>query len=156
MHIQSPRLKIVSVNQTFFEYFDLSRHGHYLTSFCQALANDLSLDGLGPWLIFLKDSKTIIGEVGVKQRVDASSLEVYLEIFPEYQGEHFGAEAMIAYTQFATSKNIHYLVAHVPTENLAAQRVFERAKFIRQETRNDLTTYRFVNLNWYEKTEDHQ
>ncbi|MGL4953215.1 MAG: GNAT family N-acetyltransferase [Culicoidibacterales bacterium] len=156
MHLQSPRLKLVSVNQTFFDYFDLSRHGHYLTSFCEALAEDVTLDGLGPWLVFLNGTKTIVGEVGVKQRLDLTTLEVYAEIFPEYQGEHYGAEAIIAYTQFACSKNIHYLVAHVPTDNLAAQRVFERAKFIRQETRNGLTTYRYVNLNWYTKIEDNQ
>lgn len=154
MRTQSPRLELVSINPTFFEYFDLTSHGPHLAEFSATLTQDQSLDGLGPWLIFLKGSKTIIGDTGVKKRLDAQTLEVYIEIFPPYQGHHYGAEAIIAYSQFAASKNIRYLVAHVAESDLAAQRVFERAKFIRQETIDGLITYRFINFNWQDKIED--
>lgn len=156
MRTQSPRLELVSINKTFFEYFDLKQHGAHVAEFATALAADLSLDGLGPWLIFLKGSQTIIGDVGVKRRLDSQTLEVYVEIFPDYQGNHYGAEALIAYSQFATSKNIRYLVASVAETDLAAQRVFERAKFIRQETVAGVITYRYINFNWQDKIEDQQ
>lgn len=154
MRTQSPRLELVSINQTFFEYFDLQQHGSHVAEFATTLAEDLSLDGLGPWLIFLKGSKTIIGDVGVKNRLDSHTLEVYIEIFPQFQGHHYGAEAVIAYSQFACSKNIRYLIAHVAEDNLSAQRIFERAKFIRQETLDGIITYRYINFSWQDKIED--
>ncbi|MGL5296762.1 MAG: GNAT family N-acetyltransferase [Culicoidibacterales bacterium] len=154
MRTQSPRLELVSVNSTFFDYFDLTKHGAHIQTFTEQLNENPRLDGLGPWLIFLKNTHEIIGDTGVKKRLDEQTLEISIEIFQEYRGHNYGAEAIIAFRQFACSKNIHYLVARVSNNNIAAQRLFERANFIRQETQNDVTTYRYVNLNWIEKIED--
>lgn len=156
MRTQSLRLELVSVNSTFFNYFHLQAHGPHVQQFCEQLNNDFSLDGLGPWLIFLKGTQTIVGDVGVKNRLDACTLELYVEVFRQYNGSNYAAEALIAYAQFAFKKNLRYLVAYVPTTNLAAQRSFERAKFIKQETIHNVITYRLINFNWYEKTEDNQ
>ena len=101
--------------------------------------------------LIAETSSNVIGCVGLRTafcRMGES--EVGLEFHPDYWGNGFAQEALLAIIEFACSKNIHTIRAETKPTNLRAIRLMESASFrVQEETMNvvimclktDLLTY---------------
>ena len=83
-----------------------------------------------PWKMILKESQTHIGEIGFKGVVRDHTVEIGYGILPEYEGNGYTSEALLAITQWAFGKTeIVFIKAETESENKASQRVLEKCGF---------------------------
>jgi RimJ/RimL family protein N-acetyltransferase len=85
-------------------------------------------DGFGLWIVHDREGR-FVGDCGLTwQRVEGvEELEVGYHVVPERQGEGLATEAAQAARQLAHARGIRRLIAIIRPDNVASQRVAEKA-----------------------------
>ncbi len=94
-------------------------------------------NGLLSFGMFEKQSKRLIGTVGVGKHDDLHEPEIFYNLLPEYRGHGFATEAVRAVTRWAfESYDIPYLIGTVEVSNVKSRRVLERCGYQFMDTRS--------------------
>lgn len=83
-----------------------------------------------PWKICLKETDTVVGDLGFKGPPEKGIIELGYGMEPEYEGQGYMTEAAEAIIQWAfTQKGVTAVEAETEPENGASQRVLEKLGF---------------------------
>lgn len=103
-------------------------------AFIQLITDNLDNNVGVSWAMTLKDSDKMIGAIAI-WRIDKENHrgEIGYVLLTEYQGKGLMLEAIQAVTDYAFKEmKLHSLEANINPDNLASQRVLERAGFVRE------------------------
>lgn len=93
-------------------------------------------EGLLSYGMFNKDTKHLMGSIGVGRHDDLNEPEIFYYILPEYRGKGYTTEAAMAITQWAFETfDIPYLIGTASVDNIKSQKVLERCGYQLVDTR---------------------
>ena len=88
------------------------------------------INGLISFGMFDKQSKKLVGTIGVGKHDDLHEPEIFYYLLPEYRGYGFATEAVKAVTKWVFENyNIPYIIGTVSTDNVKSQHVLERCGY---------------------------
>ncbi|WP_313577514.1 GNAT family N-acetyltransferase [Lacrimispora sp.] len=83
------------------------------------------------WIMQLKNSKQIVGDLCFKGLNDNGSVEIGYGIKKEYEGKGLMTEAVTAMAKWASNQTgVSYVEAETDPNNVASQRVLQKAGFL--------------------------
>jgi ribosomal-protein-alanine N-acetyltransferase len=89
-------------------------------------------NGIGRWMVFLKDSNEFLGLAGLKIEHDVNGHETFVDlgyrIFPKYWGKGYMSEAAKAVVKYGFEQmNYDKICGYIIKGTIASQRVLENA-----------------------------
>jgi RimJ/RimL family protein N-acetyltransferase len=103
-----------------------------LPDYADALKQDSSLEGWGPWLI-VDAADTLVGDIGFTGRSDDDGeVEIGFNVLPAYRGNRYASEAVSALARWALAQpRVECVEAACARGDGASALVLERAGFTR-------------------------
>ncbi|MBS7525644.1 GNAT family N-acetyltransferase [Fusibacter paucivorans] len=161
--IITERLKLMPFNQALleaavlsdekvFEESGLKPNTKWFASDIRTRANGfLSLMALGgkdevlPWMIVLKNSNEVIGDIGFLTTAEEAILEIGYGVSKPYRRKHYASEAIRALTfyQYINHPTLHGIRANVEKVNEASHHCITAAGYKETACEGHLKTYRF-------------
>lgn len=87
-------------------------------------------DGLLSYGMFSKETKHLLGSIGIGRHDDLHEPEIFYFLLPQYRGQGYTTEAAKAIIQWAFKTfDIPYLIGTATVDNIKSQKVLERCGF---------------------------
>ncbi|CAM3929157.1 GNAT family N-acetyltransferase [Alkalicoccus chagannorensis] len=132
---QTPRLELHALTDKI--YTQLQQSGYFpphIETHLHYLHLDDSLKGWGPWIIFLRETGSIIGDIGFKGSPDSwNTVEIGYGIRPEYQNTGYATEALQEMIRYCfEDQHISRITAECRHDNKESLRVLEKVQMFRE------------------------
>ena len=111
----------------------------FLPVYARLLREDPRLLGYGVWLLIERDSRTVVGSAGFQGRPSAEGeIELGYGVHPDFRNHGYATEAARALLRWASEQPaVKRVIAHCDQDNIASQRVVEKAGMTRREVQAD-------------------
>ena len=107
----------------------------FLPLYARLLREDPQLLGYGVWLLIERESRAVVGSAGFQGRPSAAGeIELGYGVHPNFRNHGYATEAVKALVAWAFEQpGVERVIAHCDQDNLASQRVVEKAGMTRRE-----------------------
>lgn len=107
----------------------------FLPFYAGLLREDPQLLGYGVWVLIERESRTVVGSAGFQGRPGAEGeIELGYGVHPDFRNKGYATEAARALLRWASEQpGVKRVIARCDEDNIASQRVVERAGMIRRE-----------------------
>ena len=107
----------------------------FLLFYARLLREDPQLLGYGVWLLIKTESRIVVGSAGFQGRPSAEGeIELGYGVHPDFRNHGYATEAARALLRWASEQpGVKRVIAHCDEDNIASQRVVEKAGMIGRE-----------------------
>lgn len=107
----------------------------FLPFYAGLLGEDPRLLGYGVWLLIERESRTVVGSAGFQGHPSAEGeIELGYGVHPDFRNHGYATEAVRALLRWASDQpGVKRVIAHCDQDNIASQRVVEKAGMARRE-----------------------
>lgn len=136
--IHTPRLTLKALS---LELFSDLRQANYFPAHLDAHLDCLKVKessyGWGPWIIYLNDTKEVIGDIGFKGEPDSrKTVEVGYGIIKHYRNQGYASEALQAMLAHCFEKtDVLRVTAECRHDNLSSLKVLQKGCMLRDYER---------------------
>lgn len=111
----------------------------FLPVYARLLREDPRLLGYGVWLLIERESRTVVGSAGFQGHPSAEGeIELGYGVHPDFRNHGYATEAARALLRWAAEQPaVKRVIAHCDQDNIASQRVVEKAGMTRREVQAD-------------------
>jgi ribosomal-protein-alanine N-acetyltransferase len=107
----------------------------FLPFYARLLREDPQLLGYGVWLLIEREGRTVVGSAGFQGHPSTEGeIELGYGVHADFRNQGYASEAARALLRWASEQpGVKRVIAHCDQDNIASQRVVEKAGMIRRE-----------------------
>jgi ribosomal-protein-alanine N-acetyltransferase len=111
----------------------------FLPVYAGLLRDDPLLLGYGVWLLIERESRTVVGSAGFQGRPNSEGeIELGYGVHADFRNRGYATEAAKALVEWAfTQPGVKRITAHCDQDNVASQRVVEKAGLVQGQAQTD-------------------